>query len=62
MTTEDGPVIGRRVRDSRPWFAPRPKPAGSPNVVVVLLDDTGFAQLGPFGSDVATPNVDRLAA
>ena len=62
MTTEDGPVIGRRVRDSRPWFAPRPKPAGSPNVVVILLDDTGFAQLGPFGSDVATPNIDRLAA
>lgn len=24
--------------------------------------DTGFAQLGPFGSDIATPAIDRLAA
>jgi len=40
---------------------PRP-PEGAPNVVVVVLDDTGFAQLGPFGSDIATPSLDRLAA
>ena len=33
-----------------------------PNVLVILLDDTGFAQLGCFGSDVATPHIDRLAA
>ncbi|WP_254716811.1 sulfatase-like hydrolase/transferase [Actinomadura sp. WMMB 499] len=26
------------------------------------MDDTGFAQLGCFGSDIATPNMDRLAA
>lgn len=31
------------------------------NVLVVLLDDVGFAQLGCFGSDIATPNIDRLA-
>ncbi|HEY8528023.1 MAG TPA: arylsulfatase [Acidimicrobiales bacterium] len=31
------------------------------NVVVVLLDDLGFAQLGCYGSDVATPAFDRLA-
>jgi arylsulfatase A-like enzyme len=36
-------------------------PDGAPNVVVILLDDTGFAQLGAFGSDVATPHMDRLA-
>jgi arylsulfatase len=30
-------------------------------VVVIVLDDTGFAQLGCFGSDIATPNIDRLA-
>ena len=34
---------------------PRP-PAGAPNVVVVVLDDLGFAQLGCFGSDIATPD------
>ncbi|MGH9047521.1 MAG: arylsulfatase [Acidimicrobiales bacterium] len=39
-----------------------PRPAdGSPNVVAIVLDDTGFAQLGSFGSDVATPHMDRLA-
>ena len=55
-------VIGRTVQASTPGFPRRPKPAGSPNVVAVLLDDTGFAQLGPFGSDIATPTIDRLAA
>lgn len=59
---EQGAVIGRTVRESTPWFPRRPKPKGAPNVVMVLLDDTGFAQLGPFGSDIATPTLDRLAA
>lgn len=54
--------IGRTVEGSRPWFPPRPRPVGAPNVVVVVLDDVGFAQLGPFGSDIATPTLDRLAA
>jgi arylsulfatase A-like enzyme len=31
-------------------------------VLVVLLDDVGFAQFGCFGSDIATPTFDRLAA
>jgi arylsulfatase len=35
---------------------------GAPNVLVFLLDDVGFAQLGCFGSDIATPTFDRLAA
>ena len=32
-----------------------------PNVVIVLLDDCGFAQLGCFGSEMQTPNIDALA-
>lgn len=36
-------------------------PASAPNVVMVLLDDLGFAQFGCYGSDIATPNIDRLA-
>ena len=59
---DHGAVIGRTVGDSTPWFPRRPRPKGAPNVVMVVLDDTGFAQLGPFGSDVATPTLDRLAA
>jgi arylsulfatase len=54
-------TIGRTLADSTPWFPERPKPRGAPNVVVVLLDDTGFAHLGPFGSDIETPTIDRLA-
>lgn len=33
----------------------------APNVVTILLDDLGFAQLGCFGADIETPNIDRLA-
>ncbi|MBE3206118.1 arylsulfatase [Frankia sp. CH37] len=33
----------------------------APNVVVILLDDLGFAQFGSYGSGFSTPNVDRLA-
>lgn len=32
-----------------------------PNVLVWMLDDTGFAQLSSFGGLVATPNIDRVA-
>jgi len=55
--------IGRTVADSEPWFDEPPHPGeGSPDVVVVLLDDTGFAQLGCYGSDIETPTIDGLAA
>ena len=44
------------------WPMPARAPAGAPNVVLVVLDDVGFAQIGCFGSDIATPRFDRLAA
>ena len=37
-------------------------PAGAPNVVIVLLDDVGFAASSPFGGPVPTPTLERLAA
>jgi arylsulfatase len=56
-------VIGRTLDESTPWWPPLPSaPAGAPNVVIVLLDDVGFAQFGCYGSDIATPTFDRLAA
>ena len=56
-------TIGRTLADSRPWFDEPPHPGtGSPNVVIILLDDTGFAQFGCYGSDIDTPHVDALAA
>jgi arylsulfatase A-like enzyme len=56
------PRIGVSVAESvpAPTRHPRP-PSGAPNVVVVVLDDTGFAQLGCYGSDIRTPNIDGLA-
>ena len=33
-----------------------------PNVIIFLIDDTGFADLGAYGSEIATPNIDALAA
>jgi arylsulfatase A-like enzyme len=58
-----GGRIGRTWRESEPWWPPEPvSPAAAPNVVVVVLDDVGFAQLGCYGSEVETPNLDGLAA
>ena len=55
--------IGRTLADSEPHFEERPHPGnGAPNVVFVLLDDTGFAQFGCYGSDIDTPNIDALSA
>jgi arylsulfatase A-like enzyme len=55
--------IGRDWRDSEPWWAPEPTPPeDAPNVVLIVLDDVGFAQLGCYGSDIATPVIDGLAA
>ena len=56
-------TIGRTLADSQVWFDEPPHPgADAPNVVVVLLDDTGFAQLGCYGSDIDTRHIDALAA
>ncbi len=33
-----------------------------PNVVVVMCDDMGFSDLGCYGGEIHTPNIDRLAA
>jgi arylsulfatase A-like enzyme len=55
--------IGRTFADSAPAF-PEPGRArpGAPNIVYVLYDDLGWSDLGCFGSEIATPTADRLAA
>jgi arylsulfatase len=45
-----------------PPIAPLRPPAGAPNVLVVLLDDVGFAASSAFGGPISTPTAERLAA
>ena len=49
------------MASAAPSRAGRPFREDAPNVVVMVLDDLGFGQLGAFGSDLETPNLDRLA-
>lgn len=57
-----GGSIGTTMKDSTPWWpdgavrGPRHR-----NVLLVLLDDVGYADFGCYGSAIATPTVDRLA-
>ena len=56
-------TIGETYKDSKPDKIPITKaPEGAPNVLVVLIDDSGYGQWGTFGGLVPTPNLDRLAA
>ena len=58
-----GGVIAKKFEDSQEWWASEELPQeGSPNVIIFLLDDVGFAQVGSFGALIETPNIDALAA
>ena len=54
--------IGRTYKESQPDKIPVTKaPAGAPNVLVVMIDDSGFGQWSTFGGQIPTPNLYRLA-
>jgi arylsulfatase len=56
-------VIGRTFDLSEPaWPQPLRAREGAPNVLFIILDDTGYGQLGCYGSPIETPNFDALAA
>ena len=55
--------IGRTFDVSTPaWPSPLRSRQGAPNVLFIVIDDTGFGHLGCYGSPIRTPNIDRLAS
>ena len=56
-------VIAENYSDSQEWWADYKVPKeDAPNVIIFLLDDVGFAQIGSFGGLINTPNIDNLAS
>ncbi|RDH11071.1 sulfatase-like hydrolase/transferase, partial [Tsukamurella pulmonis] len=55
--------IGRSEAESEPAWPThvRARP-DAPNIIVVLVDDMGFSDIGPYGSEIPTPHLDALAA
>jgi arylsulfatase len=64
----DRPHTGIVTYDARdphtafPAIEPMRPPAGAPNVLLILLDDVGFAASSAFGGAIDTPTAERLAA
>jgi arylsulfatase A-like enzyme len=57
--------IGKTYKDSTPDWTPAlpfQAPEGAPNILLIVLDDVGYSQLGSFGGPIETPNIDKLAA
>src|SRR4051812_2946553 len=72
ISTAEGPAMTRPfkgkieldVRSSQPdWdaFLDTKAPKDSPNVLVILYDDTGQAAWSPYGGRIEMPTLDRLA-
>ncbi|MBS1599074.1 MAG: arylsulfatase [Bacteroidetes bacterium] len=55
-------TIGKTLAESKEWWpAPVKAPAGSPNIIWILLDDVGFGTSSAFGGPISTPVFDSLA-
>ena len=64
MTKPFNGIIKLDVRDSKPDWTPYELPTapkGSPNVLIVLYDDTGQAAWSPFGGRINMPTLQKLA-
>ncbi len=43
-------------------FKSQAGPAAKPNVVLIMVDDMGFSDLGCYGGEIETPNLDKIAS
>ena len=54
-------TIGKTISESTPYFPEHNHGAGKPNILIVLLDDVGFADFGCYGAENSTPTIDAIA-
>lgn len=55
-------TIERTTEGSKPYWPARIEPpAGAPNVLLIMTDDSGFGVTGTFGGVIPTPSLDRIA-
>jgi arylsulfatase A-like enzyme len=55
-------IIKTNYLNSTPWWPEERSYQDAPNILYILLDDTGYSDAGCYGSLIETPNIDALAA
>ena len=55
-------IVGMAAALAAPAVASAADTPRRPNIVIILGDDMGYADMGVFGSEIKTPNLDSLGA